>query len=80
MVKNPTYEVVIMLFRKKMPRSCAYCAFGTKLNDEEVLCIKRGMVCVDNSCRKFLYDPCKRIPPKQKAADLSKYDSDDFSL
>lgn len=69
-----------MLFRKRMPRSCAYCANGTKLNEEEVLCSKRGLIGIENSCRKFSYDPCKRIPPKQKVADLSKYDQDDFSL
>lgn len=69
-----------MLFRKKISRSCAYCTNGVKLNDEEVLCTKRGMVGIEHSCRKFQYDPYKRIPPKQKAADLSKYDNDDFSL
>ena len=69
-----------MLFRRNIPRSCAYCSNGTKLNDEEILCTKRGVVCVDNSCRKFLYDPCKRIPPKQKVPDLTKYNQEDFSL
>ena len=69
-----------MLFRKKIPKSCTYCINGTKLNDDEVLCMKRGVVCVTSKCRKFIYDPCKRIPPKPKATDFSKYNSDDFSL
>lgn len=69
-----------MLFRKKMPRSCTYCQHGTKLNEEEILCVKRGVVCVNRVCRKFAYDPCKRIPPKPKAPDFKKYDQDDFSL
>lgn len=69
-----------MLFRKKMPRSCTYCQHGTKLNEEEILCVKRGVVCVNRVCRKFTYDPCKRIPPKPKAPDFKKYDQDDFSL
>lgn len=69
-----------MLFRKKIERSCSYCAFGTKYDDEQILCIKRGVVAVDGSCRKFKYDPCKRIPPKSKALDFEKYDKEDYSL
>ena len=69
-----------MLFRKKMQRSCTCCEFGTVLNDEEVLCMKRGIVPVEKPCRKFRYDPFKRVPVKAKALDFSKYDSDDFSL
>ncbi len=69
-----------MIFRKKMPRSCSYCQNATKLNDDEMLCTKRGIVSVDKSCRKFVYDPCKRIPPKVKAQDFRTYDETDFSL
>ncbi len=69
-----------MLFRKKMPRSCSYCINGTKLNDDEFLCAKRGIMPVGKSCRKFTYDPYKRIPPKAKASDFSRYDNEDYSL
>lgn len=69
-----------MFFRKKMPRSCTYCLNATKLNDEEVLCIKRGVVSNEKACRKFIYDPCKRIPPKVKAQNFRDYDDTDFSL
>ena len=69
-----------MLFRKKIQRSCNYCSYGTKLNGEEILCMRRGIVSADHSCRKFLYDPCKRVPPKPKAPNFSKYDNEDFSL
>lgn len=69
-----------MLFRKKITRSCQYCSYGTHLNANEVLCSKRGIVNIDKSCRKFTYDPCRRIPPKNKATDFSKYDTEDFSL
>ena len=69
-----------MLFRKKIQRSCTYCQHGTMLNDEEVLCIKRGIVCVNRVCRKFTYDPCKRIPPRPKASDFTKYDNEYYSL
>ena len=69
-----------MLFRKKITRSCTYCAHGTCLNDTTVLCTKRGVVDAERSCRKFTYDPCKRIPPKPKAPDFEKYDAEDFTL
>lgn len=69
-----------MLFRKKIERSCSYCTFGAKLEDGQVLCAKRGMKTVEDSCRRFRYDPCKRIPSKPKAMDFSKYESEDFSL
>lgn len=69
-----------MLFRKKIQKSCAYCQYGTKLNDEQVLCIKKGVVAIEGKCRKFTYDPCKRIPVKAKALDFEKYNEEDYSL
>ena len=69
-----------MLFRKKIEKSCAYCALGTRLDDENVLCSKRGVVSCTAKCRKFVYDPCKRVPLKAKALDFSKYNEEDYSL
>lgn len=69
-----------MLFRKKIEHSCVYCTHGTVLEENAVLCAKKGMRGVGDKCRKFRYDPCKRVPPKAKALDLSRYDQDDFSL
>ena len=69
-----------MLFRKKIARSCSYCRFGTKLDDEQVLCVKKGVRSADSKCMRFRYDPCKRIPLKAKAMDFSKYNTEDFSL
>ena len=72
--------VVDMLFKKKMERSCSYCSLATTLPNGEILCIKRGVVSPDIKCRKFKYDPCKRIPPRPKALDFDKYQQEDFSL
>ena len=69
-----------MLFRKKIERSCAYCAHGTVLEGGQVLCSKKGMRTVDEKCRKFQYDPCKRIPVKAKPVDFSRYETEDYSL
>ncbi len=69
-----------MLFRKKIARSCSYCEYATKLNHDQMLCIKKGMVDGAKPCRKFRYDPCKRIPLKAKALDFSQYTAEDFKL
>ena len=69
-----------MLFRKKMPRACAYCVHGTRLEDGQILCMKKGLRTEDQKCLRFKYDPCRRIPVKPRALDLSRYEGDDFSL
>ncbi len=69
-----------MLFSKKLPRTCEYCQNGTLLGDDTYLCTKRGVVEYREKCRKFKYDPCKRIPSKPKALDFQQYDEHDFSL
>ena len=77
-----------MLFRKKMPSSCQYCTHGVRLDDEQIVCTKKGLLHEDRACRRFRYDPVenglndplKRIPPRKKAVDFSKYDQEDFSL
>ncbi len=69
-----------MLFRKKIEKSCSYCEHATILSNEQVLCIKKGVVSPTGKCRKFTYSPCKRIPPKPKALDFEKYDQEDYSL
>lgn len=69
-----------MLFRKKMERSCSYCAYGARLEDGAIICSKKGMRSEENSCRRFRYNPCKRMPFKAKAMDFSKFKDSDFSL
>lgn len=69
-----------MLFRKKIERSCLYCTNSAKLNEDQMLCTKHGVVSMYYQCRKFRYDPFKRVPARPKALDLSKYEADDFSL
>jgi len=69
-----------MLFRKKIERSCGYCLYGVNLEDDQILCSQKGVKTAEDKCRKFKYDPCKRIPAKAKALDFSKYDKEDYSL
>jgi len=69
-----------MLFRKKIDKACAYCRHGVALCDDHILCVKKGVRAPDSFCRRFQYDPFKRIPAKPKAMDFSRYSEDDFSL
>lgn len=69
-----------MLFRKKIEHSCIYCCFGTKIDDDHILCTKKGIRSASGKCWRFRYDPCKRIPVKARPLDFSKYDQEDFSL
>lgn len=69
-----------MLFRKEIPRACQYCANGVQVDEAQVICKRKGLISGAKACRKFRYDPLKRVPPRQKAVDFSKYDSQDFSL
>ncbi len=51
----------------ELDRVCAYCEHATPLaGGEHVLCEKRGVVTGTHHCRKFAYDPQKRIPKRAK--------------
>ena len=69
-----------MLFRKKIDRCCEYCRFAGKIDDDQAICQKYGIVPTTHQCRRFRYDPLKRVPPRPKAQDFSKYDEKDYSL
>ena len=69
-----------MLFRKKIERYCAYCSFAGKIDEETMICQKCGIVPSTHQCRRFRYDPLKRVPPKAKSEDFSRFDKKDFSL
>lgn len=67
-------------FEKKMEARCAYCKHGSSLGEERVMCLKKGIVSAAGSCRRFRYDPLRRVPPKPVAADFSRLENEDFSL
>lgn len=69
-----------MLFRKKIEKACFYCAHSAKIDEESCLCVRKGIVESCAHCRKFKYEPLKRIPARRKATDFSEFDSADFSL
>lgn len=59
-----------MLFRKKMEPLCCCCKYGERINEESVICPKRGVVSSWQSCRHFSYDPLKREPEPQLSPKL----------
>lgn len=69
-----------MLFQKKIDPRCEYCARGTRLDEDSVMCLKRGVVHPSQSCRAFRYDPLKRVPLRPVAPDFSRLKEEDFKL
>ena len=39
-----------MLFRKDIDPRCAYCARGSRISDDKVACVKRGIVLPEDRC------------------------------
>ena len=69
-----------MLFRKDIEPRCAYCKKGNALSDREVICVKRGIVAAEDSCRAFRYDPLRRVPPRPVKLNTEKLDPEDFKI
>ncbi len=62
------------------PKCCRYCEKGSLSFDESaVLCEKKGIVGPDDCCKKFVYDPLKRVPFERKLP-VGGYSTEDFSL
>lgn len=67
------------LFAKKAYRACRHCANGRPTGDgERVLCVHKGIVEADYACRKYRYDPLKRVPKRRPA--LPAFSADEFKL
>ena len=69
-----------MLFRKDIEPRCAYCRKGNRISEEEVICLRRGIVPPEGSCRAFRYDPLKREPPRPLKLPTGRLSQKDFEL
>ena len=69
-----------MLFRKNIDPRCGYCRFSAPAEPDTVICRKKGIRDACDHCGRFRYDPLRRVPPKPKLVDFTKYDKEDFSL
>jgi hypothetical protein len=62
-----------------LPPSCAYCVHGRTAPDgESVLCPKRGITHAGMRCKKYEYDPLRRVPKGEPA--LPKFTKEEFAL
>lgn len=68
------------LFRKDIEKRCAYCAYGSAINDTQAACSRKGVVDSADHCRHFSYDPLKRTPPRPVGLDEGRHSAEDFSL
>lgn len=67
------------LFSTTIPPACEYCQHGRPATDPKmILCQKKGVVSPYYKCRRFLYDPLKRVPrPRPR---LPRFTAEDFQL
>ncbi len=67
------------LFRGDIPPACGYCRLGRPVSGgKSVLCERYGVVSASFSCKKYIYDPLKRIP--KKMPPLPAFTEQDFEL
>lgn len=67
------------LFNKDITPNCAYCLKGTPAVDGvNIFCKRKGIVKPEYSCRRFKYDPLRRVPKLPK--ELEKFSADDFKI
>jgi len=69
-----------MLFRKETEKRCAICEHAINIDENDMLCKKYGVVSCNYACKKFEYDPLKRIPKKAAIPSSDQYDTKAFSI
>ncbi len=68
-----------MLFGNNIEPACSCCEFGRPSSDQAmVVCRKFGPVAPYYSCKKFVYDPLKRVP--KRMPPLPAFAAADFEL
>lgn len=64
---------------KNYIKKCENCAYGVLTDDKmNVLCNKKGVMECDGLCRKYKYDPLKRVPEKIRLN--TDFSPEDFML
>lgn len=67
------------LFGNNIEPACGYCRYGKPTNDGgRILCPNAGVVAPYFHCKKYRYDPLRRVPSQQP--QLRQYDKTDFEL
>lgn len=64
---------------KNVSPKCIYCETGIVTDDgKTILCKRKGVMQPDSFCRKFRYDPLKRVPDTVKMQ--TGFSEEDFAL
>ncbi|MCI5579497.1 MAG: hypothetical protein MR364_08390 [Oscillospiraceae bacterium] len=66
------------LFGNNINPSCKYCELGKAGEGDKIICEKFGEVKAYDSCKKFVYNPLKRIPKKELSLANSAVNDIDF--
>lgn len=67
------------LFGDSIDPACVYCQFGRPAPDNVmILCRKYGPVAPHYHCKKFQYNPLKRIPKRKPK--LPAFTAEDFEI
>lgn len=66
------------LFGNNIKPSCKYCEMGKAGEGDVIKCEKFGDVKAYDSCKKFVYNPLKRIPKKELQLANSAVNEIDF--
>ena len=69
-----------MLFNNKIEPCCAYCRHGRRIGEDEIACVKRGIISASGSCGRFTYEPTKRVPNREIRLAASGFTEEDFAL
>ena len=73
-------EAIYLLFNKEISPCCAYCEHATQINDRDAVCKKHGVVSLTYRCRKYTYDPTRRVPAEPEELPSGYFSEKDFSL
>ncbi|MBQ9986316.1 MAG: hypothetical protein IJP38_08430 [Oscillospiraceae bacterium] len=69
-----------MLFSKDIEKRCMVCQHAKKINDDEAICARHGIVSLGYKCRHFKYDATKRIPPEDNLLAGGTFSEADFAI
>lgn len=69
-----------MLFRKDVEPCCAYCIHSAYVDDESIICVKKGIMKSWGKCRRFEYDPLKRQPEAPSKPMTKGFKEEDFEI
>lgn len=68
-------------FDREIDQACRYCAIGTpNVNQDFVLCPKRGVMAAEDHCSAFRYDPLRREIRRAPKIAAGDYRPEDFEL